>query len=59
LLVKYIISDDQIEQLILHDKKKSGSDIHFVFTEGIGKAVVKKISVGEILGFYKKFRDKK
>jgi 3-dehydroquinate synthase len=59
LLETHIISDDQIEQLILHDKKKSGADIHFVFTEGIGKAVVEKISVGDVIDFYKRFRDKK
>jgi 3-dehydroquinate synthase len=59
LLEQYDISDDQIKQLILYDKKKSGSDIHFVFTEGIGSAVVKKISVSEIIDFFKSFRDKK
>jgi 3-dehydroquinate synthase len=59
LLETHIISDDQIEQLIMHDKKKSGNDIHFVFTEGIGKAVVEKISVGDVIDFYKRFRDKK
>jgi 3-dehydroquinate synthase len=59
LLVQNDISDDQISQLILHDKKKSGSNIHFVFTEGIGKAVVEKISVSEIVGFFKSFRDNK
>ena len=42
LLEKHNIPDDQIEKLILHDKKKTGTDIHFVFTEGIGKASVKK-----------------
>jgi 3-dehydroquinate synthase len=59
LLETHIISDDQIEQLIMHDKKKSGNDIHFVFTKGIGKAVVEKISVGDVIDFYKRFRDKK
>jgi 3-dehydroquinate synthase len=59
LLEKHDIPDDQIEKLILHDKKKTGSEIHFVFTEGIGKASVKKITVIEVLDFYKRFRDKK
>jgi 3-dehydroquinate synthase len=59
LLETHIIPDDQIEQLIMHDKKKSGNDIHFVFTKGIGKAVVEKISVGDVIDFYKRFRDKK
>lgn len=59
LLKGHSIPDDQIEQLILHDKKKSGTDIHFIFTEGIGKASFKKMPVVEVLDFYKQFRDKK
>jgi len=59
LLEDHEISDDQIEQLIVHDKKKTGNDINFVFTEGIGKALVKKVSVSDVLAFYKRFRDKK
>ena len=59
LLEKHNIPDDQIDQLIIHDKKKTGTDIHFVFTEGIGKTVVEKVSVGEVIDFYKRFRDKK
>jgi 3-dehydroquinate synthase len=58
LLDKHDIPDDMIEKLISHDKKKAGSDINFVFTEGIGKAVVKKVSVSEVIDFYKRFRDK-
>ena len=58
LLADHRIPDDMIEQLILHDKKKSGTDINFVFTEGIGKAAIKKIAVHEVIGFYKRFRDK-
>jgi 3-dehydroquinate synthase len=58
LLNEHNIPDDQIEALISHDKKKTGTDIHFVFTEGIGKATVKKISVNEVIDFYKRFRDK-
>ena len=42
LLSEHNIPDDQIEQLILHDKKKIGTDIHFIFTEGIGKAKASK-----------------
>jgi 3-dehydroquinate synthase len=59
LLENHNITDDQIAQLILHDKKKTGSDIHFVFTEGIGKAIVKKIPAVEVIDFYKRSRDKK
>jgi len=58
LLDRQYISDKEMEGLIIHDKKKAGTSIHFVFTEGIGQASVKKISVSEILSFYKKFRDK-
>jgi 3-dehydroquinate synthase len=59
LIKKHYISDDQIEKLIIHDKKRSGIDISFVFAAGIGKATVNKITVGEVIDFYKKFRDKK
>jgi 3-dehydroquinate synthase len=53
------IKEDQMEKLVLHDKKKTGTDIHFVFTNGIGKALIEKIPVEEVLGFYKRYRDKK
>ena len=59
LLSKHNIADDQIERLLLHDKKKTGSGLHFVFTGGIGNAVVEQISFAEVLDFYKRFRDKK
>jgi len=59
LFERHYITDSEMEHLIIHDKKKAGSSIHFVFTEGIGVASVKKISVAEILAFYKKFREKK
>ncbi|MCJ7820856.1 MAG: 3-dehydroquinate synthase [Bacteroidales bacterium] len=58
LLNKHNIPDEKIEQLILHDKKKTGSDINFVFAEGIGKATVKEITVDEVISYYKRFRDK-
>jgi len=50
------LTEDQVERLILHDKKKSGTDIHFVFTHGIGRAEIEKIPVAEVLSFYHKFR---
>ena len=53
------LTASQMENLITHDKKKSGSDINFVFTKGIGKAVIEKVSVIELLEFYRRFRDKK
>lgn len=58
LIGKLDISYDQLEKLILHDKKKTGSDIHFVFTNGIGKGKVEKVPVNYVLDFYKKFRAK-
>lgn len=59
LLERYNIPVTQIEKLIRHDKKKIGDSIHFVFSRGIGKTEVIKVTVDEILGFYKKFIDKK
>ena len=59
LILSYEIPRDRIEPLVMHDKKKSGSGIHFVFTAGIGKAVYEKVSVGEVIDFYKRFQDKK
>lgn len=59
LLSKLDLTDNQMEKLVLHDKKKTGTEIHFVFTQGIGKTIVEKVPVDEILGFYNKFRDKK
>jgi len=53
------LTDDELEKVVLHDKKKTGSHIHFIFTHGIGKAEVEKIPVGEVLDFYKRYRDKK
>ena len=52
LLRNYNIPDSQVSKLILHDKKKAGTNIYFVFTEGIGKAVVEKIPVNEVVDFY-------
>jgi 3-dehydroquinate synthase len=59
LIDRLDLNDDQMKKLILHDKKKTGTDIHFIFTQGIGKAIVEKVPVDEVLGFYKRFRDKK
>ncbi len=54
LLRRHDIPDDQMSQLIMRDKKKSGNDIYFVFMEGIGKAVVEKIPVSEAVDFYRR-----
>ncbi|MFZ0283555.1 MAG: 3-dehydroquinate synthase [Bacteroidales bacterium] len=52
LLRRYDIPDNQIGQLILHDKKKAGNEMYFVFTEGIGKTHIEKITVSEVVDFY-------
>jgi 3-dehydroquinate synthase len=55
LLRPYSLPAEQIESLVMHDKKKSGNAIHFIFTEGIGKAVSEKLSLSEAIDFYKRF----
>jgi len=59
LLQYHNLTDDSLEQLVIHDKKKSGTEINFVFTQGIGAAEVKKVPVSEVLDFYRRYRDKK
>lgn len=53
------ISPEELGHLIMHDKKKSGNDINFVFTQGLGRAVYEKIPATEIIDFYKRYKDKK
>jgi len=53
LLRMHDIPDDQMRQLVLRDKKKTGNDIYFVFLNGIGKAVVEKIPAAEAVDFYR------
>lgn len=53
LLRRHDIPDDQISQLIMRDKKKSGNEIYFVFMGGIGKADVEKIPIIEAVDFYR------
>lgn len=53
------LTDDQMEKLVIRDKKKTGRDIHFIFTKGIGDATIEKVPVSELLGFYKRIRNKK
>jgi 3-dehydroquinate synthase len=55
LLGSYNIPAETFEKLILHDKKRSGDSIYFVFIEGIGIPEVRKIQVDEVVHFYKKF----
>lgn len=53
LLRRHDIPDNQITQLVLRDKKKAGNDLYFVFISGIGKAVVEKIPLEDVVEFYK------
>lgn len=59
LIDRLDLTEDQMEKLVFRDKKKTGTDINFVFTRGIGKAIVEKVPVNEVIDFYKRFRDKK
>jgi len=43
---------DQMARLLSADKKKSGSDIYFVFTKGIGCASVEKVPFSGLMEFY-------
>lgn len=52
LLPGHDIPDNQVAQLLMKDKKKSGKDIFFVFLKGIGNAVAEKIAVKEAADFY-------
>jgi 3-dehydroquinate synthase len=58
LLERHEISADIIGKLVSHDKKKAGAGINFVFTAGIGKAVVEKVSITEVIDFYRRFKEK-
>ena len=50
---KFTIPAGKVRELILHDKKKAGDEINFVFLKGIGKPSVMKVPVSEIVDFYK------
>jgi 3-dehydroquinate synthase len=53
LLRRHEIPESQIGIFLRHDKKKSGDDLYFVFTQGIGKTTVEKIPIGDLIDFYK------
>lgn len=50
---KYDISAGTMEKLIIHDKKKAGKDIFFVFNKGIGDAEYERVPVADLIDFYK------
>ncbi|MCX6302081.1 MAG: 3-dehydroquinate synthase [Bacteroidia bacterium] len=53
LLGEYHLTVDKMRDLVIHDKKRSGTDIHFVFLESIGNGIVRKIPVDEVIEFYR------
>ena len=56
LLEGHSLPNDQVDRFILRDKKKTGSDIHFVFTRGIGNAFTEKIPIQEAIDFYHHYK---
>lgn len=58
LLEKYNMPVERIEEYMAHDKKRTGTDIYFVFLEGIGKGIVKKVPLEEVIEFYRQYNDK-
>lgn len=58
LLKKYKIPADQVKEFMTHDKKRTGTDIYYVFLEGVGKGIVKKVPLEEVIGFYRQYNDK-
>ena len=56
MLSNYTMPSGIIEEFILHDKKKTGEYIHFVFIEGIGIPCIKKIPLSDVVDFYKKLK---
>lgn len=56
--IKQDIEPAVMEKMVRSDKKKTGNDIYFVFTGGIGKATALKISYAELNGFYRKYTGK-
>ncbi len=55
IVPEYEITAENMRELISRDKKKSGNGIHFVLIEDVGKSVIEKISIDELVGFYSRF----
>ena len=58
LLKKYKLPETKMKELVLHDKKKTGNDIYFVFIKSIGKPTVEKLKTDEVIGFYRDYKKK-
>jgi 3-dehydroquinate synthase len=54
LLKDYSISNEQLKNYISKDKKKSGDIVNFVLLENMGKAVVRNMTVTDLLDQYMK-----
>ncbi len=50
------VDEGLVEELIAHDKKRSGSQIYFVYSGGIGRAVTEKTPLSELTAYYGRFR---
>lgn len=53
LVPSYNLSEKIFETMLLKDKKKQGENINFVLLESLGKAVVMKIRLRDIMDIYK------
>lgn len=53
LIKKYSVTAARVDELIMHDKKKTGDSINFIFTRGIGSAFYEKVSESELMDFYR------
>lgn len=53
LVGDYDIPYEKIKEYILQDKKKSGEEVNFVMLGKSGNAIVKRITVTELLEYYK------
>ena len=53
LLVDYDITYEQVKEFISKDKKKSGESVNFVLLEKTGKAIVKKLTIQNLVDYYK------
>lgn len=59
LTTEYNIHPDEIAGLISHDKKKAGTDLHFVFIKGFGQPFIRRLPVSEVIDFYRQiFKEK-
>lgn len=48
LPVKMTFDRDAVSQALINDKKREGDTIHFILLNGIGKAVIKPVSLSEL-----------